>query len=113
MRTRALSTTGDFQFGRGGIFLIDSPEAVAQVVMTRLNLWAGEWFLDLSEGTPYNEILGYGSDTTRDLLMKDRILSSPGVEEILLYSSSVVDRVWTVNATLSTIYGNTSINIQL
>lgn len=114
MRTRALSPTGDYQFGRSGIFLIDSPEAVAQTINTRLNLWAGEWFLDSEEGTPYsNGILGYDTQTTRDILIKDRILNTPGVVEIVSYSSVVENRRLIVNCTVSTQFGTTSINTQV
>ena len=48
------SVTGDMQFGHGSAdFWHNVPEAVGQSVMTRLLLFAGEWFLDISEGTPW------------------------------------------------------------
>ena len=54
MRYRKLDAAGDFVFGHGAAdYHRDSPEAVAQAVLTRLKLHRGEWFLDRSEGTPY------------------------------------------------------------
>ena len=114
MRYRALSTSGDYQFGRSGLFLVDSPQAVAQAVNTRLLLWAGEWFLDKDEGTPYEqEILGYGTQGTRDLAIKARILGTPGVTQILKYASSIATRRLTVGAVLETQYGAASITFQV
>jgi len=106
MRYRALAKSGDMQFGRSGLYLVDSPAAVAQAVKTRLNLMSGEWFLNLSEGTPYGtEILGTLTQGTRDAAIKSRILETPGVQEIVDYSSSVTNRVMTVSVTVSTQYG--------
>ena len=54
MKYRKLTENGDYAFGRGGADMhADTPEAVGQAVLTRLRLFAGEWFVDLKEGTPY------------------------------------------------------------
>jgi hypothetical protein len=115
MRYRALSPTGDFQFGRSGIFLVNNAAVVVQAIRTRLMLWTGEWFLDNREGTPYKElILGYGTQGTRDLAVKERILSTPGVLELTDYSSSVSAlRKMTVAATVKTIYGSSTFSVQV
>lgn len=114
MRYRALDPNGDYQFGRAGIFLTDSPEAVAQAIKTKLLLSSGEWFLDADEGTPYDtQILGYGTQDTRDLAIRERILNTTGVTEIVSYSSSVsADRRFSVTATVSTRYGVTSLTME-
>lgn len=114
MKTRALSPTGDYQFGRSGIFLQDSPEAVAQVIRTRLGLWSGEWYLDSTEGTPYmQQILGAGTQGTRDLAIRDRILGTPGVQALLSYQSSVNNRSMSVTAVVQTPYGAATINVEV
>jgi hypothetical protein len=111
MRYRALSPTGDYQFGKPGLFLVNSSEAVAQAVRTRLALWTGTWFLDPNEGTDYmGSVVGTHTQGTRDLIMKDRIAGTTGVSELLAYSSSVTNRQFSVSATVATIYGVTSIN---
>lgn len=111
MRYRRLDADGDYSFGNGGKdFLVDSPEAIAQAVRTRLGLIEGEWFLDVTEGTPYEtQILGTHSQTTRDIAIRDRILGTTGVKEIIAYSSEVLGRAFSVTVAISTIYGATTI----
>jgi hypothetical protein len=113
MRYRALSSSGDYVFGRGtGEFLLNSPEAVAQAVETRLRLMTGEWFLNLDEGTPYStEILGTGTQTLYDQAIQDRILGTQGVQSIDDYTSTLnsATRQLTVECTITTIYGQASV----
>ena len=112
MRYRQLDANGDYAFGRGGQFLVDSPEVVAQAIKTRLLLMAGEWFLDETEGTPYaTQILGNNTQGTRDQAIKERILDTPGVDELTSYQSSVTNRKLTIAARVATIYGVASITI--
>jgi len=113
MRYRALAADGDYQFGRAGIFLIDSAASVAQAIKTRLMLWTDEWFLDNTEGTPFNPlVLGHHTQATRDLVFKQRILDTPGVKEILNYYSTInAQRQFKVTATVGTIYGAATVSI--
>lgn len=117
MRYRQLDPNGDSTFGSGfTAFLVDTPDAVAQAVLTRLLLWTEEWFLDSSEGTPYKtQILGKGTQTLYDLAIQQRILGTEGVLEIASYSSnfSASTRRLTVSAQIKTIYGQTTITAVL
>lgn len=109
MNYRQLDANGDYQLG---IFLSNSPATVAQAVQTRLLLWRGEWFLDVTDGTPYmQDILGHS--TNYDLEIQDRILGTPGALEITSYSSSVVNRSLSVQCTINTLYGVVSLGIPL
>jgi hypothetical protein len=113
MRYRELDANGDSTFCSGQTrFLVNSPEAVAQAVKTRLALIQGEWFLDQAEGVPYaTKILGTGTQATRDIAVQNTILNTKGVKAITAYSSSVEPntRKFSVSETLDTIYGETSI----
>lgn len=115
MRYRALSPSGDMTFGFGRLnFHVDTPAAVGQAVLTRLRLLTGEWFLDAREGTPYaTQVLGYGTRPTYDRVMRQRILQTQGVTEIVSYSSAVVDRGLSIAAVINTIYGETTIQASL
>ncbi len=49
MRYRAWDANGDYTFGQGSKnFLVNSPQCVAQAVVSRLRLQLGEWFIDTS-----------------------------------------------------------------
>jgi hypothetical protein len=107
------STGGDYTFGRSAAdFWIDTPEAPAQAALTRMYLFLGEWFLDTSDGTPWNtQVLGYYTANARDPALQSRILGTQGISAIRSYSSNVVRdaRSFTVNAQLDTIYGAAAI----
>jgi len=113
MRYRTLSPSGDYTWGENGSnFLVNSPEAVGQAVLTRLKLFEGEWFLDKTAGVPYDtEILGAGTENTRDLAYQTVILQTTGVIGIVEYASYLnpATRAFVVAATIDTIYGQTTI----
>jgi hypothetical protein len=108
MRYRMLSPSGDYVFGQGRQeFWVDSAEGVAQAVQTRLLLAQGDWFLDLTEGTPYStQILGAGTRALYDQAIRTRILGTPGVLSIISYASELdSERNLAVACTIQTQYG--------
>lgn len=128
MRYRKLSPSGDYQFGHSAAdFWHNEPEAVGQAVQTRLLLYAGEWFLDTSEGTawggfPFNQavvaqarILDVHTQQTRDLTLKLRVLQTQGLAGMVAYSSNfdANSRGFSVNLTIDTIYGALQISGQV
>lgn len=120
MRYRKLSPTGDYVFGQGQAnFYINDAAGVGQLVLTRLRLLLGEWYLDLTDGTPYaTEILGVGTAMLRDQAVKSRILGTAFagtalVQSITSYSSNVIGRKFSVVADILTIYGPTTVSVTL
>lgn len=112
MRYRPLDAAGDYTVGLP--FLVDSPDAVAQAILTRLKLWSGEWFVDTTDGTPYlDQILGKSGNP--DSAIQQRILATPGVTSITAYDSSrdPVTRALSVTATVQTQYGTTTLTANL
>jgi hypothetical protein len=109
MRYRRLDENYDYSFGTGQQdFYVNVPEAVGQSVMTRLMLFQGEWFADLTQGTPWQtEVLGERTQKTRDLVVVDRVRQTVGVNDILAYSSTtdVNQRSFSAQVTIDTIYG--------
>lgn len=111
MRYRQLAPNGDSTvFSGNSPFLVNSPAAVEQAIRTRLNLWLGEWFLDSTVGFPVKQqVIGTGTQDTRDLAVQSTILGTTGVLSITGYSSSVnsVTRLFTVSVqSVETIYGS-------
>lgn len=111
MRVRRADENGDMMFGGNqAAFHRDTPDAVAQIVESRLQLWEGQWYLDLNEGTPYEtQVLGKRTETLRDPALRARILDTPGVTEIMRYDSVLNrdTRGFTVAATISTAFSRT------
>jgi hypothetical protein len=96
-------------FGNGqSDFYRDSVDAVAQSVWTRLKLWAGEWFIDTADGTPYQQAaLGVGKAATIGPAIRSRIIDTPGVTGLSDFSL-VIDadtRQASIRATISSQYG--------
>lgn len=116
MKYRKLDASGDYVLGSGADFLQDTPETVSQAVRTRLALWTGEWFADISDGTPWDtEVLGKYTSLTRDAVIKERILGTAGVVSIDEYTS-IFDgntRALSVVATITTAYGTTTVDTTL
>ena len=113
MRYLKLSDTGDMVAPQSAAdFWRDSPEAVAQAVLTRLRLWRGEWWIDTSEGTPWMDAaLGMGKRKTIEPAIRQRILETEGVRRIDAFSLSFEpeSRTATLAATIDTIYGTASV----
>lgn len=109
MRYRRLDSEGDMTFGsQQADFLRNTPETVAQAVVTRLNLWLGEWFIDQTEGTPYQQAaLGKHTRASIEPAIRSRILETEGVTGIDEFDLSIDpdERKVTINATISTAYG--------
>jgi hypothetical protein len=102
-----MSVTGDMTFGQSGAnFLVNSAGAVAQLVLTRLRLWTAQWYLDLTDGTPWStQVLGTGTASLYNAAIRNRILATPGVTGIPSYSATVdpTTRVLTLaNTTIQT-----------
>jgi hypothetical protein len=109
MRYRKWTSTGDAQFGHGQAdYWQDDARGVAQAVVSRLRLLAGEWFLDLAEGTPYvGGVFGKHTRESYDPVIRARILETQGVTGIVSYASSFDGntRKLSVAAEITTEYG--------
>ncbi|ALK30466.1 hypothetical protein [Burkholderia plantarii] len=116
MLYRKLDADGDYTFGGGmNDFLEDTPEAVAQAVLTRLRLLRGEWFLDTTAGMPWaGAVLGKNTQGTADAAVRACILDTLGVTEIAAYASEIdaATRTLRVTARIGTIYGTTNTTLE-
>ncbi|QHI29035.1 hypothetical protein AhaeINNSZ174_05905 [Acinetobacter haemolyticus] len=114
MRYRKLTSDGDYVFGSGkNDFLVNTPETVAQAILTRLKLWLGEWFADTADGTGWNQsIVGKHSKNLYELTLRQRVLETQGVVNIIDFQSTLDPdtRRLTVTMTVNTVYGEAYLN---
>lgn len=115
MKYRKLSPSGDYTFGHSLLdFYINTPEAVAQSVQTRILLWLGEWYQNIEEGTPFMQgIIGKHGIATANATLQERITSTDGVISLDDFESSIdpITRKFTVSGNLNTIYGVTPLQV--
>ena len=83
LAVRALDANGDPLKGSGKANLLYDADALAQIIITRIKLFLGEWWLDMSDGTPlFQSILNNGrvsSLTAIEHALQLRILGTPFV----------------------------------
>lgn len=70
--------------------MISGNDAAAQAVRVTLQVYKGEWFLDLRHGTDYDRIMGLNpTDEEIDLIIREAIFQEP---EIKFVDSLVIRR---------------------
>lgn len=86
MTVRKLNETGDIV--TSGQIFIDGRKEIAQTCVTRLKLFLGEYFRDITDGTPwFQQILGkFESLNTVESLLRNRIARTPGVVRLLSFN---------------------------
>lgn len=112
MKYRKLDSSGDMVFGHGlNDYLQDTPETVAQSVLTRLKLWRNEWYLNTDDGTPYmQDVLGTNTKQSAIRAIQQRVLDSPGVTKITAFEYTQSGRHAKFMLTIETIYGEATVN---
>jgi hypothetical protein len=107
MTVRVISDDGDI-VTNGQQFTTGRHE-IAQTVKTRLGLFLGEYFRDITDGTPwFEQILGKGvNNNTREAVLRNRIARTPGVIRLTYFKTDfdVESRKYSVTAGISTTEG--------
>jgi hypothetical protein len=108
LKYRVIDAGGDYCFGKSMQDFVTDNDAIAQAVGTNLRLLKGEWWEDVSDGLPlFQSIIAKNGSKEQinvsDMLVKDRILLTTGVREIVSFSSALVNRVYSVNCSIKTI----------
>lgn len=116
MRVRALTANYDYAFGQSqNNFLVNSAQAVAQIVETNFNLWLGEWYLDVTQGMPWTEgvVDAKVSQAEADATVQAYLANIPNVTDISDFSSTddQSDRLYSATASIDTPYGSEDIEI--
>lgn len=107
MTVRLLDDDGDIT--TSGVQFTTRQAEIAQTIRTRLRLFLGEYFRDITDGTPWFETV-FPKNTTivqKEAALKRRILNTPGVNQILIFQPDydVTTRVFSVTAAVLTKYG--------
>lgn len=97
MKYRKQLTNGDYSFGNNIQDFLTGQEAIAQAIKTKVLLFYGEWWEDISQGIPmFQSIIGQTnkSNVTNalELLLNERVLEVPGVEVVNEVTATVNGR---------------------
>ncbi|QDP56513.1 MAG: putative baseplate wedge protein [Prokaryotic dsDNA virus sp.] len=115
MTVRLLDAGGDIS--TSGQQFATEREEIAQTVQTRLRLFLGEYFRDVTDGTPWWEsILGKeGTLSSKEAIIKSRIVRTEGVEQLVEFSTDfdINTRVYSVSAGILTQYGTTYFTVSV
>ncbi len=108
MTVRKLGDDGDIV--TSGEQFITQQSEIEQTIRTRLRLFLGEYFRNITDGTPwFEQILGKGANmSAREAALRNRILNTPGVMRLTSFGldfPSVDARTLTVTASVLTQYG--------
>lgn len=90
-------------------------EVVAQRLFIRLRTFKEEWFMNTEYGVPYYQrILGRKtSKSAVDLIFQEQILSEIGVQEITFFSSTFVNRKYSLQFRVRVTNGQESNTISI
>ena len=107
MTVRKLDEDGDI-VTQVSMFITEQLE-IEQTIRTRLRLFLGEYFRDVTDGTPwFQEILNkQTSMDVREARLRERISGTPGVLQLTSFSTDfdIDNKTYTVNASVLTSYG--------
>ena len=106
--------TGDI--ATSGVQFIKSTEEIEQTIRTRLRLFLGEYFRNITLGTPwFQSILGKnGSVASKNAILRRIILQTEGVTDVRDFTSDydIVKRSYSVSCTAITEAGEILLNSQ-
>lgn len=113
MTVRRLDNNGDI--ATSGTQFISERDEIAQTVRTRLGLFLGEYFRDITEGTPWfqNVFSKRTSLASKEAAVRNRILRTNGVQRLTKFETGydITTRKYTVNVGILTRYGEEDLNI--
>lgn len=85
---------GDILIASGQLSLISGVDEITQNVLQNLRTFLTEWFLDTTVGVPwFQQILVKNPERSKvDAVLINAILSTPGIQGLLAYSSTVDEK---------------------
>lgn len=112
MTVRKLDENGDIV--TSGVVFISAQDEIEQTIRTRLRLFLGEYFRNITDGTPwFEQILGKNVNVSaREAALRNRIANTPGVIRLIAFKTDYPDvnaRILTVTASVLTQYGTITV----
>lgn len=116
MKYRKL-TNGDYTFGGNANDFYSGTVAVSQAIKTNLLLLYGEWWESIDQGLPlFENVLGQPGAPENlqavDLLVRDIILSTQGVNSIAEFQSTYEKRRYSLSCKVETAYGDAAMEVE-
>jgi hypothetical protein len=115
---RALDADHDPIYGNGATAFLTDIDAVAQIIQTRLLLFQGEWWSDLTEGLPmFQSMLGSNNGkkgTVISDLIRSNIQGAPFVTQIgnIVSNFNASTRQYTFACQVETAFGTLFVQFQ-
>lgn len=104
--------TGDIV--TSGVQFTSEQDEIAQTIRTRLKLFLGEYFRDITDGVPWFQsiLIKTGTLTSKDAIIKQRIIQTEGVNNIAEFTSDydINSRKYSINCIVNTQFGTVLIN---
>ena len=112
-RLRKQDQDDDYIFGTKDEFFINTPLLTGQLSKTRLKLWAGEFGLDLSEGTRYKIVFGAKNEEIANDIVRPRLQNTPTLDEIVFFEPVLNNRNLNIFARIKTVFRGQTVNLAL
>lgn len=113
MTVRRLDANGEIV--TSGSQFLTGAEEIAQTIVTRLRLFLGEYFRDITDGTPWfqNILVKSGSLESKDAAIKIRIVRTPNVIGLTRYNSDydIDSRTYSISGEVLTPFGQVTFGI--
>lgn len=105
MIVRGIDSNGDWTFGSGRGNLKTDDAALSQNIATRIKEWKGDCFFNQNAGIDWaNRIGSRGQQLRLEEELRSLILKVEGVLNVEQVSVTLINRKFTVNFSISTIY---------
>lgn len=104
MIVRALSSTGDWLYGKGYSDYLSGQQAIEQSIQTRLLMFLNNCFFATNVGIDWFTYLGSKNQLQIELACAATILNTYGVQSLVQVSATLINRGFSVTYNVTTIY---------
>ena len=108
MKIRALDSNKDWSFGKGLSFYAIDQKAINQNIETRLLEWKNDCFFQLKAGVDWRNRLGGKSVVLLNAELRNVLIQTDGVLEIIELSSDIVNRSLKISYNVKTVFASSA-----